>query len=81
MTALISHLSVMAHLQCPANVPTKYQLPTCYSFQDIAQTRFYGSRSLWQGQMSNEGHILTLHINNPQPMCLTSINLLHLTVS
>ena len=57
----------VAHLQPPTNVPTKYQLPTHYSFQDtasinlilptpysfgdIAQTRFYRSRSLWQGQI------------------------------
>ena len=33
------------------NVPTKYQLPTPYSFQDIARTRFYRSRSLRQGQI------------------------------
>ena len=25
----------IAHLQLPTNVPTKYQLPTPYSFQDI----------------------------------------------
>ena len=29
-----------------ANVPTKYQLPTPYSCRDIAQARFYRSRSL-----------------------------------
>ena len=33
------------------NVPTKYQLPTPYHFQDIAWTRFYMSRSLRQGQI------------------------------
>ena len=33
------------------NVPTKYQLPTPYAFRDIAQTRFYRSRSLQQGQI------------------------------
>ena len=27
--------------QPPTNVPTKYQLPTPYSFRDMAQTRFY----------------------------------------
>ena len=32
-------------------MPTKYQLPTPYSFRDIAQTRFYRSRSLRQGQI------------------------------
>ena len=47
-----------AHLQPPNNVPTKYQLPTPYDFQDIAHARFYSSRSLWQGQRSNQGHIM-----------------------
>ena len=32
------------------NVPTMYQLPTRYSIRVIAQTRFYRSRSLRQGQ-------------------------------
>ena len=40
----------VAHLHPLTNVPTKYQLPTSYAFQDIARTRFYRSRSLWQGQ-------------------------------
>ena len=43
------------------NVPTKYQLPTPSSFRDMAQTRFYRSRSLWQGQRSNQGHTMTLY--------------------
>ena len=33
------------------NVTTKYQPPTPYSFRDIAQTRFYRSRSLPQDQI------------------------------
>ena len=41
----------VAHLQPLTNIPTKYQLPTPYSFLDIAQTRFYRSRSLQQGQI------------------------------
>ena len=41
----------VAHLQALINIPTKYQLPTPYGFQDIAQTRFYRSRSLRQGQI------------------------------
>ena len=45
-----SHYDV-AHLQPPTNVPAKYQLPTPYTFRDIAQTRFYRSRSLQQGQI------------------------------
>ena len=40
-----------AHLQPLTNVPTKHQLPTPYTFQDIARTRFYRSRSLRQGQI------------------------------
>ena len=47
------------------NVPTKYQLPTPYSFQDIARTRFYRSRSLQQGQRSNQGQTMTLYTYNP----------------
>ena len=50
------------------NVPTKYQLPTPYSFRDIAWSRFYRSRSLRQGQRSNKCHTMTLHTYNPQPM-------------
>ena len=44
----------VAHLQSLTNIPTKYQLPTPYSFRDIARTRFYRSRSLQQGQRSNQ---------------------------
>ena len=45
------HIMTIAHLQPPANVPTKYQLPTPYAFRDIAWTRFYRARSLRQGQI------------------------------
>ena len=75
-----SHHDV-AHLQPLTNVPTKYQLPTPYAFQDIAQTRFSNSRSLWQGQRSNQGHTITLHTYNLQQMSLPYINFLHLTIS
>ena len=129
----------MAHLHPLTNVPTKYQLPTPYSFRDIARTRFYRSRSLpqdqikvtpqcctpttpsqciyqvsnsytlrflryipdnilskdrpkgatrfyrsrslRQGQRSNQGHITMLHTYNSQPMYLPSIKFLHFTVS
>ena len=70
-----------AHLQPPTNVPTKHQLPTPYGFIDIAQTRFYRSKSLRQGQRSNQGHTMTLHTYTPKPMSIPSINFLHLTVS
>ena len=54
-----------AHLQAPTNVPTNHQLPTHYGFRDIARTRFYRSRSLRQGQRSNQGQTMTLHTYNP----------------
>ena len=60
-----SHHDV-AHLQPLTNVPTKYQLPTPYSFQDIVRTRLYRSRSLWEGQRSNQGHTMTLHTYTPK---------------
>ena len=53
------------HLQPITNVPTKYQLPTPYGFRDIGRTRFYRSRSLRQGQRSNQGHTMTLHTYTP----------------
>ena len=53
------------HLYPLTNIPTNYQLPMPYRFQDIAQTRFYGSRSLQQGQRSNQGHTMTLHTYTP----------------
>ena len=55
----------VAHLHPLTNVPTKYQLPTPYSFRDIARTRFFRSRSLQQGQRSNQGHTKTLHTYTP----------------
>ena len=54
-----------AHLQPLTNVPTKHQLPTPYTFRDIAWTRFYRSRSLQQGQRSNQGQTMTLHTYTP----------------
>ena len=44
---------MMLHTYNPNQYPSKYQLPTPYGFQDIAQTRFYRSRSLQQSQRSN----------------------------
>ena len=55
----------VAHLHPLTNVPTKYQLPTPYGFQDTAQTRFYRSRSLPQGQRSDQGQTMTLHTYTP----------------
>ena len=47
--------------QCPYQVSTSYTL----QFWDIAQTRFYRSRSLQQGQSSNQGQTMTLHTYTP----------------
>ena len=58
-----SHYDV-AHIHPITNVPTMYQLPTPYGCRDIAQTRFYRSRSLRQGQRSHEGHTMTSHTYN-----------------
>ena len=55
-----SHYDI-AHLQPPTNANIQYQLPTPSGFRDIARIRFYRSRSLWQGQRSNQGHTMTLH--------------------
>ena len=54
-----------AHLQPLTSVPTKYQLPTPYSFRDIARTRFYTSSSLQQGQRLNQGQTMTMHTYTP----------------
>ena len=44
-------------------------------------SRFSNSRSLRQGQRSNQGQTMMLHTYTPQPMSLPSMNFLHLTVS
>ena len=59
-----SHHDV-AHLQPLTNVSPKYQLPARCDFKDITRTRFYRSRSLQQGQRSNQGHTMTLHTYTP----------------
>ena len=56
-------------------------IATPYGCRDTARTRYYRSRSLHQGQWSNQGHTTMLHIYTTQPMSLSSINFLHLTVS
>ena len=48
-----------AHQDLQTTVPNVYLLPTPYSFQDIALSRFSNSRSLRQGQSSNQGHTYT----------------------
>ena len=52
------------------NVSTKYQLPTPYGFWDIAQTRFSNSRSLWQGQRSNQDHTHTSNVPTKYQHCI-----------
>ena len=54
-----------AHLHPLTNVPSKYQLPTPHGFRDIARVRFYRSKSLWQGQRSNQGQTMTLYTYSP----------------
>ena len=49
----------IAHIHRLTNAPTKYHLPTPSGCRDIAQTRFYRSRSLQQGQRSNQAHAMT----------------------
>ena len=49
----------------PMSLQSIKVLPTSYTFRDIAWTRFYRSRSLRQGQRSNQGHFMTLHIYTP----------------
>ena len=55
----------VAQLHPLTNVPTKYQLPTPYGFRDIARTGFSNSRSLRQGQRSNQGQTIMLHTYTP----------------
>ena len=60
----MSHYEVL-HLHTLAKVPTQYQLPTPYGFQDIPRTRFYRSRLLQQGQRANQGQVMMLHTYTP----------------
>ena len=55
----------VAHLRPITNIPTKYQLHTPYSFQDIALTRFNRSRTPQQDQSSHQGQIMMLHTYTP----------------
>ena len=53
------HTYIYIHPQ--TNVPNKCQPSTPCGIQEIAQIRFYRSRSLLQGQRSNHGHTMTMH--------------------
>ena len=68
----------IAYLQPLGNVNTKYQLPTPYSFRDIARQNFIGQGHY--GKVKSRSHHDIAHLH-PQPMSLPSINALHLTVS
>ena len=73
-----------AHLQSPTNVPSTFQLLTSYGCQDIADKKYYRSRSLQQGQRSNPGHTVMMHTYNSQPcpyQVTTSYNLQFLRYS
>ena len=48
-----------------SSFPTKYELPTPYSFWDIARTRLSTLRSLEWGERSNQGHAIRLHTYAP----------------
>ena len=63
-----SHHDV-AHIQPLTNVPTKYQHPTPYGFQDIVKTRYCVSRSPWQGQRPNQGHTKMLQPGQTFSLC------------
>ena len=54
-----------AHLQPLTNGPTKHQLPSPYGVRDLARIRFFSSRPLQQGQRSNQGQTIMLHIYTP----------------
>ena len=47
------------------SVPTNFEIHTPYGLQDIARTRLSNSRSLWQDQMSNQGHTIKLPTYTP----------------
>ena len=52
----------IANLHFLTNIPTKYQPPTPYSLKDMSRMR---SKSLQQGQRSNQGHTMKLHTYTP----------------
>ena len=74
------HIMILHTCNPQTNVPTKYNVTTLYGFQDIAWILFLNSRSLRQGQRSNQGQTMTLHTYTTLPMSLPSINILHLMI-
>ena len=68
---------VFAHLHSPTIDPAKYQLPTPYSFQDVApKIYFTGQVTTTMSKVKSRSHyeIADLHI-------LTNLNFLYLTLS
>ena len=55
----------VGYSKLPTNVPTKYQLPTPYSFNDMAWKIFYRPRSKVQSMPHHAGPHLHLQINVP----------------
>ena len=47
------------------SLPSVSEFPKPDGFQDIARTQFNRSRSLRQGEMSNQGLTTTFHTNDP----------------
>ena len=64
------------HLKPQTNRPTMGQIPTPYSFGDIALTGFSKSRLLQQGQRSYQGHTMTMYTYTHQLMSPLSMNFL-----
>ena len=63
-------------------IPSLNSIPTFpLQFLRYSLDKFFNSRSLWQGQRSNQGHTMMLHTCTARPMSLRSINFPHLTVS
>ena len=51
----------VAHLHPLTNIPTKYQLPTPYSFRDIARIRFIGQGHYGKVKSRSDHDVAHLH--------------------
>ena len=71
----------LAHLHPLTNVPTKYPLPTPYSFLNIAHNKMSKVKvTIVRSKVKSRSHHVIAHLY-PKPMSLPSINILHLRVS
>ena len=52
-------------VRCIPITPDQCPYQRSYGFRNIAQTRHYRSRSLQQGQRSNQGHTMMFYIYTP----------------